>query len=305
MVTAVVFAYSDVGARCLRVLLARRDVRVLLVVSHHESATEIPWFESVAAVARCYGIPLLCDETDVVLAQQLAAQPVDFIFSFYYRRILSAHLLQYARRGAYNMHGSLLPRYRGCAPVNWAITQGETQTGVTWHRMVAQADAGGIIDQMAVPILPDDTAYDVSKKITVVAELVLHRTLSSLVRGEIIEQPNDTKQGEYCRRRVPADGLIHWSYAAQRIHNLVRAVAPPFPGAFFFLHGHRIDVHRTRLCPRQGDGQTITVEEDRLIAYAGDGAALELCEVAMTHTAITPVEWQQRWGLVTRVGDAV
>src|SRR4029077_2264040 len=94
----------------------------------------------------------------------------DFIFSFYYRAMLQAPLLAAARRGALNMHGSLLPNYRGRAPVNWAILRGERESGATLHYMVARADAGDIVDQLAVPILEDDDAREVFAKVTVAAE---------------------------------------------------------------------------------------------------------------------------------------
>ena len=107
----------------------------------------------------------------------------DFLFSFYYRRMLPPALLALARRGAYNMHGSLLPKYRGRVPVNWAILLGETETGATLHEMVEKPDAGRIVDQKAVPIGPDDQALEVFRKVTGAAEAVLRRSLPRPDRG--------------------------------------------------------------------------------------------------------------------------
>jgi len=168
---AVVFAYHDVGVRCLKVLLAR-GVRVALVVTHEDNPNENIWFGSVASVCREYGIPYITPEDPAspqVHTQVQAAQP-DFIFSFYYRHMLPVDLLALATQGAYNMHGSLLPKYRGRVPINWAVLHGETETGATLHEMAAKPDAGSIVAQTPVPILPDDTAYEVFGKVVVAAE---------------------------------------------------------------------------------------------------------------------------------------
>jgi methionyl-tRNA formyltransferase len=173
----------------------------------------------------------------------------DFIFSFYYRALLPAPLLAAARRGALNMHGSLLPKFRGRAPVNWAILSGARETGATLHYMSERADAGDIVDQLAVPILPDDDALRVFNKVTVAAETVLARSLPGLTEGRAprVAQP---ELGAYFGRRRPEDGRIDWSQPAHVIHNLVRAVAPPFPGAFADIGEERWQFHRTRVMTR-------------------------------------------------------
>ncbi len=129
------------------------------------------------------------------------------------------------------MHGSLLPRYRGRAPVNWAVLHGERETGATLHYMAAKPDAGDMVAQTAVPILPDDTARDVFDKVTVAAEMTLDRVLPALLAGTAPRIPLDLAAGSYFGGRTAADGRIDWAHAAQRIHDLVRAVAPPYPGA--------------------------------------------------------------------------
>src|SRR5436190_12857263 len=170
MTRAVVFAYHNVGVRCLKVLLAH-GVEVPLVVTHSDDPHEARWFDSVASTAADYGIATITPENpnapDVVA--QVAAVAPDFIFSFYYRRMLAAPLLALPTRGALNMHGSLLPKFRGRAPVNWAVLAGERETGATLHYMTTRPDDGDIVRQPAVPILPDDTALAVFDKVTVAA----------------------------------------------------------------------------------------------------------------------------------------
>jgi methionyl-tRNA formyltransferase len=245
---AVVFAYHDVGVHCLKVLLAR-GVQVALVVTHEDNPSENIFFGSVAALCAEHDIPSITPEqadTPELLAQVTAIAP-DFIFSFYYRNMLPAALLALAGRGAFNMHGSLLPKYRGRVPINWAVLHGETETGATLHAMTVKPDAGAIAGQTAVPILPDDTAYEVFCKVTVAAEQTLWQALPGLLDGTLAMLPNDLSRGSYFGRRVAADGLIDWNQGAQQIHNLVRAVAPPYPGAFALIGDDKITVLKTRM----------------------------------------------------------
>ncbi len=142
---AVVFAYHDVGVRCLRTLLAH-GVDVPLVLTHADAAGENIWFESVAEHAAWHGIEVLTSETPnhPEMLERVRALHPEFLFSFYYRSLLGAELLSLPTRGAYNMHGSLLPKYRGRVPVNWAVLNGEQATGATLHAMVVRPDAAAI-----------------------------------------------------------------------------------------------------------------------------------------------------------------
>jgi methionyl-tRNA formyltransferase len=286
---AVVFAYHDVGVRCLKALISA-GLDIPLVVTVPDDPQETPWFGSVAATAADYGLRLLTprDAHTGELPGLLAQLRPDFIFSFYYRALLGAPLLQYARRGALNMHGSLLPRYRGRAAVNWAILRGEHQTGATLHYMVERADAGDIVDAQAVPILLDDDAREVYAKVTVAAESVLARSLPGLLAGTAARRPQPIVPGEYFGRRTPADGRIDWAAGALAVHNLVRAVAPPFPGAFGQVGAERWQIHRTRLTGRRvaaGAPQLFAAEGACHLA-CGDGGVLRLLAAADAHGPI-------------------
>ena len=232
MKRAVVFAYHNVGVRCLQVLLSH-GVDIPLVVTHADDPGENVWFGSVAGVCSDYGIPtaIVDDANDPAFVSRIRDLAPDFIFSFYYRQLFGAELLATARHGAYNMHGSLLPHYRGRVPVNWAVIRGERQAGATLHEMVLRADAGRTAGQHAVPILPNDTAFDVFGKVTVAAELVLDGALPGLLDGTAVLKEQDLAAGSVFGRRRPEDGLIDWTRSTRDIHNLVRGVAPPYPGA--------------------------------------------------------------------------
>jgi methionyl-tRNA formyltransferase len=281
---AVVFAYHDVGVRCLKVLLSGK-VEVPLVVTVPDDPKENRWFASVADCAREYGLEVSMPEDANAgeLVRRVAALKPDFIFSFYYRSLLGGALLSSAPRGALNMHGSLLPKYRGRAPVNWAIVNGERETGATLHYMVDRADAGDIVDQLAVPILEDDDAREVFNKVTAAAEIVLARSLPALIAGNAPRRPQRIEPGQYFGRRRPEDGRIDWSQPAVRIHDLVRAVAPPFPGAFTELDGRRCWIHRTRVEPRIAPASQrgkLFAERGACYAAGTDGGVLRVLAAA-------------------------
>ena len=240
---AVVFAYHDIGVRCLEVLL-ELGIDVSLVVTHRDSESEEIWFDSVEEVAKRNSIAVITPDkvnSDAVIKQVSQCNP-DFIFSFYYRQMLGQELLDIPTRGAFNVHGSLLPKYRGRVPVNWAIIHGEKESGVSLHRMEIKPDAGNLLAQAAVSILRNDTAYDVFQKLKCAAETLLMEVLPEMLAGRVIEMPLDLENGSYFSGRKPDDGKIDWSLPANDIHNLIRAVAPPFPGAFFNIRSHRIEV---------------------------------------------------------------
>jgi len=240
---AVVFAYHDIGVQCLEALL-ELGVDVRLVVTHQDNESEQIWFGSVEDVANRNGITVIKPDdpnTDAVIEQVSQCQPA-FIFSFYYRQMLGPELLEIPARGAFNVHGSLLPKYRGRVPVNWAIIHGETECGVSLHRMEIKPDAGNLLAQRAVPILQNDTAFDVFQKLKSAAETMLLDVVPEMLAGRVTETPLDLDKGSYYSGRKPEDGRIDWSLPASDIHNLVRAVAPPFPGAFFNIGTHRIEL---------------------------------------------------------------
>lgn len=293
MSTAIVFAYHNVGVRCLSVLLAH-GVEVVRVVTHQDSPGETIWFDSVADLASLHGIPVITpeDPNDPAVVAELAALAPDFLFSFYYRQMLKAPLLALPRAGAWNMHGSLLPRYRGRVPVNWAIIHGERETGATLHRMLEKPDAGGILAQQAVPILPDDTAADVFHKVTLAAEMALDSVLPELLAGRALERPQDLATGSYFGGRKAEDGRIDWTRPAAEVHNLIRAVAPPYPGAFSDTIRGRLLVLRSQHPSGEsgpyGGRPTLFVRNGHLHAECGDGRLLRLLAVELQGSALAP-----------------
>lgn len=299
MTRAVVFAYHNVGVRCLKTLLGRQ-VEVPLVITHEDNPREQIWFDSVAATAAEYGIVTIAPadpNSGDVVARVADCRP-DFVFSFYYRAMLKAPLLALPARGALNMHGSLLPRYRGRVPVNWAIIHGETETGATLHYMIEKPDAGDIVAQTAVPILPDDTAKEVFDKVTVAAEMTLDSALPALVAGTAPRTRQDPRRASYFGGRTPEDGVIDWSRDASSIHNLVRAVAPPYPGARTKLDGRPARILRTRVLDRAAapvGAPSLSVEHGRLVARCG-GGTLGVLDLEIDGVRVSVGEFASRFG---------
>ena len=286
MTSAIVFAYSEVGVRCVRELLAQK-IDIPLLFSHADDPGEAQWFGSVSQLAKQHGLKVVTPDspnTPPWIAEAAALQP-DLVFSFYYRYMLDKAWLSLPRLGALNIHGSLLPKYRGRAPVHWAIIHGETQTGASLHYMVEKPDAGELVDQEAVPILENDTALDVSMKVAGAAETVLRRSLPQLIAGTAVSRPLDLKKGSYFGRRRPEDGRIDWRCGARAIHDLVRAVAPPFPGAFTELNGCRLGVLETRLDPhpvKYPDRAPCLYSSDGVwYADCSDGARLKIVQLTV------------------------
>lgn len=295
MTSAVVFAYHDVGCRCLAAVLDLR-IAVPLVVTHRDRPGETIWFASVAELARGRGIETIMpeDPNRPELVGRIRALRPDFLFSFYYRQMLEPELLALPKRGAYNVHGSLLPKYRGRVPVNWAILKGETETGATLHEMVAKPDAGRIVEQEAVSILPEDAALEVFRKVTGAAETVVRRGVPKLIDGSAVLRAQDLSQGSYFGGRRPEDGKIDWTAPAKRVHDLVRAVAPPYPGAFTQIEGKRLRVLRTRRRPEKRATPAparLYAEGGHAYAACGDGEALELLEAELDGLPLSAQEF--------------
>jgi len=272
----IVFAYHEVGYRCLEWLLAQGEA-IVAVFTHKDDPRERVWFRSVEDLARAHGLPVFTPSSlkEADTEALIRALKPDIIYSFYYRYMLPGRLLQIPGRGAFNMHGSLLPRYRGRVPINWAIIQGEKETGATLHHMVTRADAGDIVDQQAVPIEANDTARDVFLKVVTAAVAVLARHHAALCEGRGPRRAQDEGLATTFGARTPEDGRITWSSPGRAIFDLVRALTEPYPGAFSEVRGERFLVWWGRPLvvptgPASTPGQVLSVEP--LSIATGDGA---------------------------------
>jgi methionyl-tRNA formyltransferase len=271
-----------VGVGCIKALLDA-GIQIELVVTHADDPHENIWFASVAALCQERGIPYVQPEASdlLELLPQFKKIAPDYIFSFYYRYLISTSILDTARIAALNMHGSLLPKYRGRAPVNWAVLHGETETGASLHIMEAKPDAGDIVGQEAVPIDPDEDATAVFTKVSNAAVHVMQTALPALLEGRVPRTPNVLANGSYFSGRKPEDGRIQWSQNALQVHNLIRAVAPPYPGAFADWQGARMVIAKSKLNPLLPssidlDQLGIQVVDNRVFGICANRQAIEI-----------------------------
>jgi methionyl-tRNA formyltransferase len=293
------FGYSEVGYACLSLLIERGD-NVVALITHEDNPGEKIWFKTPAVAAKEKGIPVFTPESvnTPEWREKIAALKPDLILSVYYRHMIGTKILALPPLGAWNMHGSLLPKYRGRAPINWAVLHGESRIGMTLHRMVKSADAGAVVDQEGVEIGPRDTAEQAFRKVLPCARTVLARQIGALLAGTARETPQDEAQANYFSGRKPEDGQIVWAQTSVQIFNLIRAVTDPYPGAFADVGAARLMVWwaETDSPPTRGrrgaPGEVLSVAP---LVIATANGALEL----------TKTEW--RGGLVAelRVGQVV
>ncbi|MDB6144500.1 MAG: bifunctional UDP-glucuronic acid decarboxylase/UDP-4-amino-4-deoxy-L-arabinose formyltransferase [Pseudomonas sp.] len=277
---AVVFAYHDIGCTGIEALL-NAGYEIAAVFTHADDPKENTFYGSVAQLCARKGIPVHApeDANHPLWIERIAKLSPDYIFSFYYRNLLSDDLLATAGKGAFNLHGSLLPRYRGRAPANWVLVKGETETGVTLHRMVKRADAGAIMAQQRVAIERSDTALSLHAKLRESAATLLKEALPQLAQGKLSETAQDESKATYFGRRTPADGKLVWKRPAEELFNLVRAVTQPYPGAFCAVGEHKLIVWNAEVLKGNeglAPGRVISVDplriacgEDSLVINAG------------------------------------
>jgi methionyl-tRNA formyltransferase len=276
-----IFAYHDIGFECLEFFIQAKQ-EIVAVVTHEDDPNEEIWFRSVADLARRYGLPVYTPKNpnapDCIDLIRRAAPEI--IFSFYYRRLLSKELLAIPRRGAMNLHGSLLPRYRGRAPVNWALVNGESETGVTLHHMVERADAGDIVAQKRVAIDQLDTAKTLYHKLTEAARKLLEEAYPAIQAGTAPRMPQDARLATKFGGRRPEDGKIDWAKPAGVIYDLVRAVTHPYPGAFTFCRGKKLFVWWAVVDATEYGGETpgtiLSIEQGRGVRIATGAGRLLL-----------------------------
>jgi methionyl-tRNA formyltransferase len=296
---SVVFAYHDVGYVCLQELLRAGD-QVAAVLTHADDPGEDVWFRSVRQLAEAHAVPVFTPESVNTLdwIERIGGWRPDFLFSFYYRKILSEQILAIPRLGALNLHGSLLPRYRGRCPVNWVLIHDERETGVTLHYMEEKPDRGDIVAQRAVPISDADTALTLFHKITAAAAGLMRDTYPLLCAGTAARVPQDHAAASYFGGRRPEDGRIDWTKRARTVFNLVRAVTHPYPGAFTSWNERKLFVWQTRL-PAPAPASTVPAGTilsivPELQVQTGDGA-IELTRVQPEGDAELPgAQWAQR-----------
>jgi UDP-4-amino-4-deoxy-L-arabinose formyltransferase/UDP-glucuronic acid dehydrogenase (UDP-4-keto-hexauronic acid decarboxylating) len=271
---ALVLAYHDIGCTGIRALLTHR-FEIQAVFTHEDDPGENVWFDSVAELAAANNIPVHAPEdiNHPLWVERIREMAPDILFSFYYRHIVGEDILEIPPAGCLNLHGSLLPRYRGRCPVNWALLNGETETGVTLHHMTPRPDDGDIVGRRRVPIDQEDTARSLHRKLNGASRELLNDLLPKIRERRAERLPQDRALASYFSGRRPDDGEIDWNRSAEEVRNLVRAVTRPYPGAFSFLGNRKCLFWQVASADAPADAVPGTVISTRPLTIAcGRGA---------------------------------
>jgi methionyl-tRNA formyltransferase len=265
-VRVALFGFQTWGYRVLDHLLGSKH-EVALVVTHPRSdhVYESIWSDSVEDLARAKGVPVLVkDRPDPEVAR--AVSEADVMVACNWRTWIPPEVFTAPRLGALNVHDSLLPRYAGFAPLNWAIINGETEVGVTAHVMDERLDRGDIILQWSVPVGPRDTATDMFHATIEMMGPITLEALDHLENGTGQRLPQDLSQATFFHKRSVEDSLIDWTWPALDIVNLVRAQSDPYPNAYTFADGRRLRVLQASVTAERCGGTA-----GRVFARTADG----------------------------------
>jgi methionyl-tRNA formyltransferase len=273
----VMFGYQTWGHRTLQALLdSEHDV--VLVVTHPKSehAYEKIWSDSVAELAEKHGVPVVIRNRpdDEELFERLKDADPDIIVANNWRTWIPPRIYSLPRHGTLNVHDSLLPKYAGFSPLIWALINGEPKVGVTAHLMDEELDMGDIVLQQAVTVEPTDTATDLFHKTVDLIAPVTIGALGLIASGQAEFIKQDRSQASFFHKRSIEDSCIDWNWPAEDLERLVRAQSAPYPSAFAFHHGKRLEVLSAvvslgryggtpgRIFYREGDGVVIVAGAD-------------------------------------------
>ena len=270
---AIVLGYHNFGCAGIEALL-RHGFEIAAVFTHNDSPSERIWFDSVAEMASGYKIPVFAPEdiNHPLWIEKIKELKPDILFSFYYRDMLKPALLNIPPSGCLNLHGSLLPKYRGRCPINWVLVNGEKETGVTLHYMTPRPDDGDIAAQRSIPIADDDTALTLHKKAVQASISLLDEVLPQIKNGTAARIPQDNSKASYFGGRTPEDGEIDWNQSAEAIWNLVRAVTYPYPGAFSFAGDRKYIFWKVSRTANTGGIPGTIISTDPLLISCGRGS---------------------------------
>jgi methionyl-tRNA formyltransferase len=271
-VRAVVLAYHEIGYVCLEELI-KSKIEVVALFTHPDDPDEEVWFRTPRSLAEAHAIPVFDPPSlkEPAWVDRIRALSPDYLFSFYYRNMLPGAILDIPRLAPLNLHGSLLPRFRGRCPVNWVLIEGETKTGLTLHVMEVKPDAGDIVAQKEVEIAFDDTAHSLAVKLAAAARILMVEIMPLLESATFERRPQEGASSYYGGRK-PEDGIIDWQKSADAIYNLIRAVTHPYPGAFTFLDARKLFIWKAlpQKAARRGEPGAVATAHP-LVVETGDG----------------------------------
>ncbi|MER7854388.1 methionyl-tRNA formyltransferase [Streptomyces bacillaris] len=272
----VMFGYQTWGHRTLQALLdSEHDVMTVVTHPRSEHAYEKIWSDSVADLAEKHGIPVIIrNRPDGELLDRLKEVAPDIIVANNWRTWIPPEIYNLPAHGTLNIHDSLLPAYAGFSPLIWALINGEPEVGVTAHLMDEELDAGDIVVQRSVAVGPTDTSTDLFHRTVDLIAPVTTEALGLIASGRTEFTPQDRSRASFFHKRAEEDIRIDWNWPAEDLERLIRAQSAPYPSAFTFHKGQRLDVLAAvvsegryggtpgRIFYREGDGVVIVAGAD-------------------------------------------
>ncbi len=212
-------------------------------------------------------------------AKELIKTPIDVLLSVNYLFLIENDLIKWPRKCAINIHGSLLPKYRGRTPHIWAVINNEKFTGVTAHLINEGCDSGDVIKQVKIPIKPTDTGNDILLKYQRLYPQLIEKVLINAARGNLKTFFQDSSKATYFGKRTPEDGRVNWNWQKERIYNWVRALAKPYPGAFTYYNSVKIIFHKLSFSDlgfsyNQTNGLILKVEPGKIFVKSPNGVVI-------------------------------
>jgi methionyl-tRNA formyltransferase len=237
----------------------------------------------VKALALQRGLPVIQPERlrEPEVLETLRAWAPDLGVVVAYGKMIPDELLAVPAHGMINVHGSLLPRYRGAAPVHRAVINGEPETGVTIQRVVRELDAGAMLGRVARPIGPDETSEEIRSDLSEIGARLLVDVVDRIERGTAVEEPQDSGAVTYAPKLTKEEGLLDWAQPAVAVHNRVRGLHP-WPHAYTYLDGARLIVLRTHVAPgrtSEPPGTVVEATRNAIHVAAGDGGVVAIEEL--------------------------
>jgi len=271
----IVFGYGEPALAALDTFAEMSIAPLAVVIPGNRQGDSV---DAVAADARRRGHRVLTQPQRSQMApfvDDITRLRPDFLFVWSYSMLLPPSLLQAAVHGGVNLHAGMLPSYRGGHVLNWALINGERETAATLHMIDDGIDTGPVFAERRVRIEDADDVATVHRKLTAAGRSLLREWWPKIASGDAVAVPQDETRARYYPMRTADDGRVDWSQSSARIHNLVRALAAPWPGAFTNVNGHRIVWRRLHPADAHRDakpGTVVQLDEDAVTIAAGQGA---------------------------------
>jgi methionyl-tRNA formyltransferase len=288
---ALIFGYGEKPIPVIQFVLSQDAEIVGLVIPSNREGANI---ELIKSFAKEHSLKLLIQppksQTER-FTRQINDLPPDLIVVCSYSMVIPKPVLNIPRLGCINLHGGLLPQYRGPHVLNWAIINNEKETGVTLHYMDEGLDTGNIIGWKRFPIAFEDDALGVYTKLVQAGAELLSEYWDGIIAGNAPGIPQDEKQARYYPMRRPEDGRIDWKEPALKIYNLVRALVPPWPGAFSFINGQKVTICRALLVESECEssklpGTVLDISDKGILVTTGKGLLL-ITEIEIKGTIVS------------------